>query len=100
MELLREVGPAILRPRNVRHDYTDQENNLRRPRAAKQSVEDRLLLFLMFLASGQETKHLADAFGWSYTSVNDDIKHVLQACYDILGYEINWPAEEVFSVKL
>jgi len=84
-ELVEEIGPAVSLPRDL---------NATRNRPCKSTLENRVLLVLLWLRNYNSYKELAVMFGMTVATVCDEIHHVLPIMIEELRYEITWPTQE------
>lgn len=80
------------------------ENNLqevhqtKRKRSCKLNYKQRLFLTLYWLHSGMPYRELEYFSGWSKSSIERDIKHVLDCILYVLDKAVSWPSRHTRNV--
>lgn len=86
---IEEPRNTIWRKKRKRNNYKDPERS--KKRACNHDYIHRTFFCLEWLANGCEFKKTEFYSGWSKSSLNEDIPHVLRAIVDELDDEIKWP---------
>lgn len=90
-ELVSVLEPFVELPRNIYGEFSDDENQLRRQKRTKLTVENRILMALMWMAGYPTYSLLAFIFGVDKGVVSLELHHIIPIICATFSEEIKWP---------